>query len=277
MRWSWERTMETSFPTLSTPGPNGPNVQLWRRLQTREAVRLAGPWQQWEPCQTESVSSPGAKFIIVSPHRISWPVVTRDQRTVELVAHKVLLERVGCCGCSELFTSLSINVNCGYYCETGIPQAAWKYWVEKGLVSGGDYNSGQGCQSYTIPPCAQTNGTGRPVCKKEYPPTPKCNHKCDNPGGGISYEMVMLDLVSLWDVGNFPSGQNIWPHELLRQERYGAYPAGNNAVGSSGSSPHIVRGSVFGQIVFFTQIRIFLIFLKSIRYNYESKYYLLSE
>ena len=89
MRWSWERTMETSFPTLSTPGPNGPNVQLWRRLQTREAVRLAGPWQQWEPCQTESVSSPGAKFIIVSPHRISWPVVTRDQRTVELVAHKV--------------------------------------------------------------------------------------------------------------------------------------------------------------------------------------------
>ena len=138
--------METSFPTLSTPGPNGPNVQLWRRLQTREAVRLAGPWQQWEPCQTESVSSPGAKFIIVSPHRISWPVVTRDQRTVELVAHKVahffnvlrfnsgvwetakkqcggyawyvvfsetlrLLERVGCWAGSELLTSLSINVS----------------------------------------------------------------------------------------------------------------------------------------------------------------------
>lgn len=55
---------------------------------------------------------------------------------------------------------------------------AWKYWVSKGLVSGGSYGSDQGCQPYAIPPCEHhVNGT-RPQCTGEGH-TPKCLKACE--------------------------------------------------------------------------------------------------
>lgn len=39
---------------------------------------------------------------------------------------------------------------CGNGCNGGFPSAAWEYWVESGIVSGGPYGSDQGCQPYEI-------------------------------------------------------------------------------------------------------------------------------
>jgi cathepsin B len=66
---------------------------------------------------------------------------------------------------------------CGFGCEGGFPQAAWQYFQGTGLVTGGNYNSSQGCEPYTIPICDHhTTGKYQP-CGAEQP-TPKCSKKC---------------------------------------------------------------------------------------------------
>lgn len=57
---------------------------------------------------------------------------------------------------------------------------AWSYWVHKGLVSGGQYDTHQGCQPYLIAPCEHhVNGTRGP-CEGEGGKTPKCVHTCES-------------------------------------------------------------------------------------------------
>jgi cathepsin B len=66
---------------------------------------------------------------------------------------------------------------CGFGCNGGFPGAAWSYWVHKGIVSGGPYDSHMGCQPYLIKPCEHhVNGTRGP-CNGEGK-TPKCQNKC---------------------------------------------------------------------------------------------------
>ena len=68
--------------------------------------------------------------------------------------------------------------SCGYGCDGGYPEAAWDYFKHTGLVTGGNYNSKQGCQPYSIPSCDHhVNGT-KPPCQGEQP-TPKCKHACE--------------------------------------------------------------------------------------------------
>lgn len=38
---------------------------------------------------------------------------------------------------------VSCCYTCGFGCNGGFPGAAWSYWVKKGLVTGGNYNSSQ--------------------------------------------------------------------------------------------------------------------------------------
>jgi len=66
---------------------------------------------------------------------------------------------------------------CGFGCDGGYPQAAWSYFKNTGLVTGGNYNTKQGCEPYTIASCDHhVNGT-LPPCGGEQP-TPRCAKKC---------------------------------------------------------------------------------------------------
>lgn len=68
---------------------------------------------------------------------------------------------------------------CGFGCNGGFPGAAWSYWVHKGLVSGGAFDSHEGCQPYLIAPCEHhVNGTRGP-CTGEGK-TPKCQKTCQS-------------------------------------------------------------------------------------------------
>ncbi|XP_066151189.1 cathepsin B isoform X2 [Euwallacea fornicatus] len=81
---------------------------------------------------------------------------------------------------------ISCCYTCGMGCNGGFPGAAFNYWVRKGIVSGGSYNSHQGCRPYEIPPCEHhVNGT-RPPCTGDDNKTPKCVHGCES-GYGINY------------------------------------------------------------------------------------------
>jgi len=67
--------------------------------------------------------------------------------------------------------------SCGFGCDGGFPQAAWQYFKETGLVTGGNYDTKQGCEPYTIKACDHhVNGTKTPCGPEE--PTPTCTKKC---------------------------------------------------------------------------------------------------
>ncbi|KAI5651914.1 papain family cysteine protease domain-containing protein [Phthorimaea operculella] len=63
-------------------------------------------------------------------------------------------------------------------CGGSGPEAAWSYWKEFGIVSGGPYKSGQGCRPYEIEPCEHNvNGT-RKKCNHSFV-TPPCHKTCE--------------------------------------------------------------------------------------------------
>ncbi|XP_072175458.1 cathepsin B-like [Diadema setosum] len=68
--------------------------------------------------------------------------------------------------------------SCGFGCDGGYPASAWQYFLETGIVTGGQYESHQGCQPYLIKSCDHhVNGTKQPC--GDTGPTPKCSHKCE--------------------------------------------------------------------------------------------------
>jgi cathepsin B len=82
----------------------------------------------------------------------------------------------------------SCCTSCGSGCGGGYPQAAWSYWVETGVVDGGNYSadggSSNGCSPYSLPPCEHhVNGTLPPcpsICGANECNTPLCIRKCKN-------------------------------------------------------------------------------------------------
>lgn len=72
---------------------------------------------------------------------------------------------------------LSCCDECGMGCDGGYPSQAWNFWTSAGLVTGGQYGSGQGCRPYSIKPCEHHVNGSRPPCSGEGP-TPKCMHEC---------------------------------------------------------------------------------------------------
>uniref|UniRef100_A0A8B9QTA6 Cathepsin B n=1 Tax=Anas platyrhynchos TaxID=8839 RepID=A0A8B9QTA6_ANAPL len=56
-------------------------------------------------------------------------------------------------------------------CNGGYPSGAWRYWTERGLVSGGLYDSHVGCRPYSIPPCEHHVNGSRPPSGTASPAT----------------------------------------------------------------------------------------------------------
>ncbi|CAH1733441.1 unnamed protein product [Aphis gossypii] len=62
---------------------------------------------------------------------------------------------------------------CGLGCQGGYPIRAWQHFYKHGLVTGGNFNSFQGCQPYTFPPCSVNNS-----CSGETEKNHKCQKRC---------------------------------------------------------------------------------------------------
>jgi len=75
--------------------------------------------------------------------------------------------------------------SCGFGCNGGYPEAAWQYFKSEGIVTGGPYNSNQGCQPYQIPACDHHVPGSKNPCKGDLP-TPRCSHSCRQ-GYNVSY------------------------------------------------------------------------------------------
>ncbi|XP_018566064.1 uncharacterized protein LOC108907038 [Anoplophora glabripennis] len=81
---------------------------------------------------------------------------------------------------------LSCCENCGYGCDGGYLEPAWNYWVENGIVSGGEYGDTEGCRAYSFAPCNHyVEGSEKPDCET-VTETPACVKQCDS--SSLSYK-----------------------------------------------------------------------------------------
>jgi cathepsin B len=72
---------------------------------------------------------------------------------------------------------LSCCTECGDGCDGGDPAQAWQYWVDSGVVTGGNYDSNEGCLPYQIPGCDHHVNGSLPPCGSIVP-TPPCPDEC---------------------------------------------------------------------------------------------------
>uniref|UniRef100_A0A8C2SPC3 Cathepsin B n=1 Tax=Coturnix japonica TaxID=93934 RepID=A0A8C2SPC3_COTJA len=134
--------------------------------------------KQWPNCPTISEirdqGSCGSCWAFGAVEAISDRICvhTNAKVSVEVSAEDLL----SCCG-----------FECGMGCNGGYPSGAWRYWTERGLVSGGLYDSHVGCRPYTIPPCEHHVNGSRPPCTGEGGETPRCSRHCE-PGYSPSYK-----------------------------------------------------------------------------------------
>lgn len=89
-------------------------------------------------------------------------IASKGAQQVHISAQDLLT----CCGFS-----------CGNGCEGGYPEAAWQFWKTAGLVSGGNYNSNQGCEPYSLANCDH-HCTGKYQPCGSIVPTPSCKRSC---------------------------------------------------------------------------------------------------
>ncbi|GLH05369.1 Cathepsin L-like proteinase [Gryllus bimaculatus] len=112
--------------------------------------------QQWPYCPTlreiRDQGSCGSCWAFAAVEAMSDRVCIHSEGKVNF--HFSSENLVSCCS------------SCGFGCNGGFPGAAWEYWVETGIVSGGPYGSHQ----------HHVNGSRGP-CHEER--TPACHTKCE--------------------------------------------------------------------------------------------------
>lgn len=74
---------------------------------------------------------------------------------------------------------------CGFGCNGGFPPAAWSYYKRSGLVTGGNYESNEGCEPYSIAACDHHVNKTLPPCQGEGK-TPSCKKQCID-GYSVTY------------------------------------------------------------------------------------------
>jgi len=124
--------------------------------------------EQWPDCPTvgeiRDQASCGSCWAFGAVEAMSDRICIHSDGKVK--AHLSAENLVSCC------------YSCGFGCNGGYPDAAWSYWVRTGIVTGGNYNSSEGCQSYSIEACEHHVDGDRPPCTEG--PTPKCRKTCDS-------------------------------------------------------------------------------------------------
>lgn len=71
--------------------------------------------------------------------------------------------------------------SCGFGCNGGFGWSAWNYAYQQGIVTGGEYNSQQGCLPFQLPSCSYynaTSGVSTACVSEDGVNTPTCPYAC---------------------------------------------------------------------------------------------------
>ncbi|XKL63622.1 hypothetical protein PGB90_005986 [Kerria lacca] len=86
-------------------------------------------------------------------------------------------------------------------CKGGWPQAAWDYFRRNGLVTGGDYDSNEGCQPYLLRTCSHHVNSTLPQCSSlKDEKAPKCKLHCYNRKYASNYKKDRIKSKSYYNV-----------------------------------------------------------------------------
>jgi len=181
-----------SLHTTWTAGPS----KRFEGLQLKHVKHLCGAWT--EKKSTRPVAThykKGLKLPDTFDARVQWGSVcpsvseVRDQGACgscwAFGAAEAMTDRV--CIASNGTTTVDLSAEdltsccdaCGDGCNGGYPGSAWDYFQSTGLVTGGPYNSKQGCYPYQVPACDHHVVGKLQPCGDEQP-TPQCSQQCQN-------------------------------------------------------------------------------------------------
>jgi cathepsin B len=125
--------------------------------------------QQWSQCpsigEIRDQASCGSCWAVAAAETMSDRVCihSNGQEKVDISA----LDLMACCR------------TCGNGCNGGYPAAAWRYYENTGLVTGGNYKS-QGCEPYPFAPCEHHINGSLPGCSAQEEKTPQCAKQCQS-------------------------------------------------------------------------------------------------
>ncbi|GFR96986.1 cathepsin B [Elysia marginata] len=124
------------------------------------------PREKWPNCKSikevRDQANCGSCWAFGSVEAMSDRICVSSGKNVHISAEDVL----SCCR------------NCGNGCNGGYPGAAWSYFVNTGVVTGGQYGTKQGCQPYELAPCDHHVSGHLKNCTDPISPTPKCHKNC---------------------------------------------------------------------------------------------------
>uniref|UniRef100_A0AB38ZEA0 Venom C1 protease 1 n=1 Tax=Ectomocoris sp. TaxID=3104572 RepID=A0AB38ZEA0_9HEMI len=130
--------------------------------------------QQWPDCPTishiQDQGACGACWAVAGAATFSDRVcvASNGKYKLHLSAHHLLT----CCGVKMCGTIA---------CDGGDDYRAWVFFRKHGVTTGGDYNTTEGCQPYTVAPCEHHTDGKRPDCyKMPEPVIEKCSQECTN-------------------------------------------------------------------------------------------------
>jgi cathepsin B len=160
------RTVKRMCGVLPDPeGIHKPPVMLHSKSRYADIPDEFDARVQWPSCPTiqevRDQGSCGSCWAFGAVEAMS------DRNCIHGITEHVSAEDLVSC-CSE----------CGFGCDGGFPGSAWDYWVSDGLVSGGNYNSNQGCRPYSIAACEHHVNGSLPPCGPEQS-TPSCDATCE--------------------------------------------------------------------------------------------------
>nr|XP_018914843.1 PREDICTED: cathepsin B-like cysteine proteinase 4 isoform X1 [Bemisia tabaci] len=127
--------------------------------------------EQWKDCPSiKHITNQGAcqsSWAVAAANVISDRQCVASNGTIKdlMSAHHLL----SCCS------------DCGLGCNGGWPRKAFTFYQKHGVVTGGDYNSKQGCQPYELEPTSDFA-----LSNDEDRDTPSCSKECTNKQYGKS-------------------------------------------------------------------------------------------
>lgn len=136
-------------------------------------------------------------------------------------------------------------------CNGGYPEEAFAWYVSNGVVTGGPYNSNEGCKPYLFPSINPTRSSRN----SPYPPTPQCTQYCES-GYPVSYAQDKYFGSSAYRLqGEQQMMQNIWQYGPITVmfQVYQDFQTYNSTSGvywhQTGEyvSPHVVKLIGWGQ------------------------------
>merc|ERR1712188_219463 len=120
---------------------------------------------------------------------------------------------------------------CGMGCNGGYPEAAWSYYKNEGIVTGGQYGTKEGCQPYALPHCDH-HVTGKYSPCGSIQPTPRCQSTCESGYSkscsadkhkGMSAHAVPASLIQQEIMNNGPVEGTFTVYEDFLHYRSGVY------------------------------------------------------